>query len=334
MPKALANLEQSSVRATGDSAYSDAQLLLAARLYYIDGMLQSQIARMVGVSQAKVSRMLAVARERGLVRITIPEFDPRDIELEQALCTQFKLDAAVVVRQMAGQSTADLRNTLGYFAAPIVTAWMTSNLTVALAGGRTLQSLTDAMCQRPGPARLVLVQAMGNVDATPGSYDASEIIRRLAQSWSSSYWALNTPAPAPSVAVARQLLALKDVREVFDRLSTADFALVGVGNLENSVFLERGILKPRDIEMLRQAGAVGEILGRFFDASGRECSTPLRDQIISLPLEKLRRIPQVVGVVAGSDRTEAIRAAIRGGLLKSLVIDDDTARLLLKPMRR
>jgi len=319
----------SAVRASTDSAYSDAQLLLAARLYYIDGMLQSQIAKMVGVSQAKVSRMLAVARDRGLVRITIPEFDPRHGELETSLCDRFKLRAAVVIRRVPGQTTADVRNTLGYFAAPVCTAWLAQHATVAVAGGRTLQSLTDAMSQQPAPARLVLVQAMGNVDATPGRYDASEIIRRLAASWGSVYLALNTPAPAPSAAVARQLLALKDVKDVFAQLAMADAALVGIGNLTNSVFLERGILKPRDVEALRRAGAVGEILGRFYDVAGRECDTPLRERIISLPLERLRNTPNVVGVVAGSDRSEAILAAIRGKLVKSLVIDDATAHQLM-----
>jgi DNA-binding transcriptional regulator LsrR (DeoR family) len=40
------------------------------------------------------------------------------------------------------------------------------------------------------------------------------------------------------------------------------------------VFVERKILTPRDTSALRKAGAVGEILLRFFNALGRECDTP------------------------------------------------------------
>lgn len=324
----------SKVASHADAPYSDAQLLLAARLYYVDGILQTQIGKMVGVSQAKVSRMLAAARERGLVRITVPEFEPRDGDLEQQLRRRLKLKAVVVVRQVAGQSMTELRNTLGYFAGPAAAEWFSAQTTVAVAGGRTLQSLIDSLSRQPGPGQPTIVQAMGNVDAAPGGYDASEIGRILAQRWRGSFLALNTPAFVPDASVCRRLVDLREVREVFDRLAGADIALVGVGTLQESVFIERGVLQPRDIESLRRAGAVGEILGRFYNAQGKECATPFRDRVLSLSFDKLRKAPLAVGVLAGGERTEAILAAVRGGLLNALIIDDVAARKLVPPARR
>jgi DNA-binding transcriptional regulator LsrR (DeoR family) len=317
-----------------EATYSDAQLLLAARLYYVDGILQNQIGRMVGVSQAKVSRMLSVARQRGLVKITVPEYDPRDRDLERELCSRFKLRAALVVRQVAGQTVSELRNTLGYFAGPVVASWLKPQSLVAVAGGRTLERLAESMSLGAGPAGLTIVQAMGHVDATPGPYDASEIGRTLARHWNAKYLTLNTPALLPEAAVCRRLLALKEVHDVFERLSTAEAAMIGVGNLENSVFIDRGALTGRDIQKLQKAGAIGEILGRFYDAAGKECETPFSDRVVSLPLERLRRVPLVVAVVAGSDRAAAIRGALRGGLVKALVTDDGCAGRLLEAMKK
>jgi deoxyribonucleoside regulator len=74
---------------------------------------------------------------------------------------------------------------------------------------------------------------------------------------------------------------------------------------------------------------VGEICGRFFDAEGRECNSRWRNRAISLELEYLRKIPQVIGVAAGPDRAPAVAAAMRGGLLKSLLIDERGALALL-----
>jgi len=59
----------------------DDELILAARLYFIDGLSQAQVAKLVSASQAKVSRMLAEARARGFVRITVPEYETRDVAL-------------------------------------------------------------------------------------------------------------------------------------------------------------------------------------------------------------------------------------------------------------
>jgi len=46
--------------------YTDEQLILAARLCFVDGLPQAQIGKLVNVSQSKISRMLAMARERQL----------------------------------------------------------------------------------------------------------------------------------------------------------------------------------------------------------------------------------------------------------------------------
>jgi deoxyribonucleoside regulator len=311
-------------------AYSDAQLILAARLYYADGLSQAQVAKMVGASQAKVSRMLSQAREQGIVRISVPEFSPRDEGLEEQLCKKFGLREAVVVRRLGKQAPSDLRGTVGYFAAPVVSSWLTSTTTIAVAGGRTIRSLAEKMQPPAGVRGITVVQSMGNIDEIPGAYDALEFGRIVAQRWHGTLLSLNTPALLADSGVCRQFMAVDQVRKVFERLAKADIALVGVGNLQNSVFLERRVLKPRDIDMLKKAGAVGEIVGRFYDANGKECETPFRHRVISVGLDKLKKMEQVVGVVAGSDRTAAILGAIRGGILKSLVLDDGAAEALVQ----
>ena len=98
--------------------HSDDQLILAARLYFLDGLSQAQVGKFVHVSQSKVSRMLALARERGIVRVTVPEYEPRDRAAEGALKRAPGLDA-VVIRSISTLHIEDVRQTLGYFAAPV-----------------------------------------------------------------------------------------------------------------------------------------------------------------------------------------------------------------------
>lgn len=95
---------------------------------------------------------------------------------------------------------------------------------------------------------------------------------------------------------------------------------------------ERRVLSSVDVNELREAGAVGEVCGRFFDASGRECATPMRDRVISIDLDVLRTGRHVVAVTTGGARSGAIRAAIAGGLLHSLVIDGAGAAAILSAL--
>ena len=308
--------------------YSDERLRLAARLYYVDGLGQNEVARFVKVSQAKVSRLLAMARERGIVRITVADYDPRQAGLEQRLQRELGLKSAVVIKAIDGLATSDLRRSVGHFAALAVETLIQPRDVVAIAGGRTMHELVQHFPE-PRNKALTVVQAMGSADSNVSAFDAPEIGRVMAQRLGGTFLSLNTPAFIPEKRTRDALLKLEQVRGVHDHLDRANLALVGVGTLENSVFVERGALDQDGIAMLKRAGAVGEICGRFIDASGRECDTPWQDRVMSISLDQLKRMPQVVGVVSGSDRTAALLAAIKGKILKSLVIDELGATALL-----
>lgn len=308
--------------------YSDDRLRLAARLYYIDGLGQNEVAKFVKVSQAKVSRLLALARERGIVRITVADYEPRHTELEAQIRARFGLGTVVVIKTVEGFTNTDLRKAVGHFAAEALNTLIKPGDVVAIAGGRTIHELVHHLPEVRNKA-LTVVQAMGSVDSNVSAFDAQEVGRVVAQRLGGSFLALNAPAYIPEKRTRDTLLKLPQVRAVHDHLARAQVAIVGVGTLENSVFVERGTLSPDNIQELRDAGAVGEVCGRFFDKNGEECETDWRDQVMSAEAAQLRKIPQTIGVVSGNDRTAAISAAIRGKLINGLIIDESGAMTLL-----
>jgi DNA-binding transcriptional regulator LsrR (DeoR family) len=170
---------------------------------------------------------------------------------------------------------------------------------------------------------------MGSVDSTVNGFDAQEVGRVMAQRLGGNFLSLNTPAFIPEKRTRDALLDLQQVRTVHENLDRARVALVGLGTLANSVFVERGTLDAAMIRELERAGAVGEICGRFIDHEGDECATGWRDRVISVQIDQLRKIPEVIGVVSGGDRSAALLAAIKGGIIKSLVIDEVGASALL-----
>lgn len=316
--------------APGKSAFTDDQLILAARLSYIENLPQARIAKLVNASQAQVSRMLALARERGLVRITVAEREPRDGELERRLQERCGL-TAVVIRTVPGLAGEDLRGLVGISAAPTVAGWLhTDGMRIAVAGGRTLRALVDACRPSAPPAGITVLQAMGHIDAMPGPADAMEIGRTLAAHLGGTFSTLGAPVFLPDAATCRRLSAHGHVGAVLGELAHADIALVGIGTLADSLFIERGALTPADHAALVRAGAVGEVLGRFVDQQGVPCRTGLEERTLSLPLAQLAAVPRVVAVVAGRDRAAALRAVAAGGVVREAIIDQDLAHALLE----
>jgi DNA-binding transcriptional regulator LsrR (DeoR family) len=312
--------------ATADD--TDDDVTSVARLYYLDGLGQQAIAAMLGVSRSTISRLLTAARERGIVRISVDPWDPRDAALERRLCERFGLRYAVVIRALR-RTAETVRRAVGYYAAAAVAERFQPGQTIGLAGGRTLYELVNALAAGHPPTRPRVVQLMGNIDPATSLIDPTELARMLAVRFDGTCYTLNAPAFASDRRTRDVFIDhehIRTVRKLFDAL---DIALVGIGSLDESAFVERGVLTAADFAALRDAGAIGEICGRFYDRSGRECTTEYRDRVVSVELDELRRCQEVVGVTNGPRRAHAVFAALRGRLVNALVIDQQGAEALL-----
>jgi DNA-binding transcriptional regulator LsrR (DeoR family) len=308
--------------------YPDDLLRMAATLYYVDGLGQTEVANFVRVSQTKISRLLAIALDRGIVRISVDQYNPRNEALEQDLKARFGLKSAAVIKTAKNATREAARQTVGHFGAPYVASLLPHSGVVAIGGGRSVSEVVQRL-RRGDVRRLTVVQAMGSIDSNISPVDALEQGRALVSLWGGEFLTLSTPAFAPDKKTRDSFLGSDQIRSVWQRLRKADAALVGVGPLEQSVYSERGVFNAADVVHLRSCGAVGEICGRFFDAKGQECNSRWRNRAISIELDYLRKIPQVNGVAAGPYRAAAVAAAMRGGLLKSLLIDESGAQALM-----
>ena len=235
----------------------------------------------------------------------------------------------VVVRNMPG-ADENLRRTVGYFAAGDAAEWIQQATTVGVAGGRTLGALIHAMEAQPPATGPEVVQLMGTIGASPSNIDASELCRMLAMRFHGVVQTISAPAFVEDARVREMFLSHRQIRSVWRSFSSLDLAFVGIGTLDDSVFVVRDVYEPADLKQLRAAGAVGEICGRFFDARGRECESPYRDRVVSIELDVLRQGRNVVGVTTGRNRAAAVRASIAGKIINGLIIDEQGARAVLE----
>ncbi len=307
----------------------DKLLTLVATLYYRDGLSQNKVAQIADVSQSKISRLLAQARERGLVHITVAAFAPRDEKLEALCRKKFSLQHAVIIKTLPGQQTLARHEMIGYYSAPIVRSWLHVNDAICLSAGRMLSHLIRALAQTKPVSGLALLQTMGSIDVEMQQYDAIELSRLLAMAWNAKLLQLQAPAIAADRAERDAFIHHQQIRNVLKKIAGSRLALVGIGIPTDSVFLERNFFHSIEAARLASQGVVGEICGRFFDKAGRECKTEYRDRVISVELDQLREMPEVAACVSGANRATAVRAAIRGKLIKSIITDEETMTAVL-----
>ena len=86
-----------------------------------------------------------------------------------------------------------------------------------------------------------------------------------------------------------------------------------------------------EMDALRAAGAVGDLLGRFFDQDGKVVDCEFNDRVLGLELEALRG-RQVTAIAGGREKLASIRGALAMGLISTLVTDEATAESLVEDM--
>jgi deoxyribonucleoside regulator len=311
----------------------DDRVLLMARiasLYYEVGLTQAEVARQVEVSRSTVSRLLDEARELGIVEVRIHHPLARAPVLERELKERFSLKGAWVLAE-EGLPYDRMVRRLGDLAAEYLHDQLYAEAVLGLTWGRTVAAVVRAM-RKPGSFPVHVVQLAGSVGRMGPERDGLELARTLADVLGGSCLYMRAPIIVKTAELCHALMEDPDIREALRVGEKADFAIAGIGSVarDHSTVVETGYLSSQELSELAEAGAVGDIGSRHFDAQGKECRVDLNERVIGLSLEQLRAIPRVVGVAGGSWKAQAILAALRGGLVDILVTDQATAEYVLR----
>lgn len=309
----------------------DELLATVASLYYRLNQSQAEIADRFGVSTSKISRMLKEARDRGIVEIQIHMPIPRSVELEQELMQRFGLRDAAVLQTGNENDESNLLRSTGRLAASHLQhaiAQLPVGSSIGVAWGTSVFAAVTAL-QPMNSLQIDVVQLIGGVGAL--AVDSPDLSRVVAAKLGGRHYDLHAPVLVERPSARKVLFSEPTVREALARARGVKLAITGIGSVEDqaSSFLRAGLLTSADLANLRGAGAVGEMVGRFFNANGSVADTEINQRIIGIELDDLHRIPQVVAVARGLSKIDAILGAMAGRYLTMLATDEFTARALL-----
>ncbi|WP_315560761.1 sugar-binding domain-containing protein [Actinomyces gerencseriae] len=314
----------------GNLTRNRASLLLeVARMYWDEGLGQTEIARRTGYSRPTISRMLAEARRVGVVTVTVAHPIERLMALEKRLVDAFGLKTARVSEATPGNGS-DIGPDVARTAADLLLESCGPHSVIAVSNGRAVAAVVHHTPERSWPSSTA-VAMLGSVGESFNTEDGPDVCRNLSLRLGGRFRSLTVPLVFDSLTLARAVREEDQVATTLELAARSDIALTGVGTVGTSVSpLLRRWMTPEVVRECRKRNVVAHVCGHHLDASGRHVHTALCDRTLCLDPERLREIPLVVGVAAGPDKIVAIRAALRGGYLSALVTDEATARAVLK----
>ncbi|MGQ9367973.1 sugar-binding transcriptional regulator [Azospirillum sp. ST 5-10] len=302
-----------------------------AQMYHSEGRRQADIAQHLRISQASVSRMLKRALEEEIVRTTVVSPPGTYGDLETALRERYALPEAIVVECSEDRDGAIMAR-IGEAAAHLLETTMQPGEIIGVSSwSETILKMVENIHPMKGGKAKYVVQTLGGMGDPTVQTHATLLTTRLAKLTGATPRLLTTPGVAPSREAKLIMLGDQYVRETMDMFGRITLAFMGIGAIEPSRMLSRSgnVFSPKELAEAAEAGAIGDMSLRFFDIQGRAVKTPLDERVIGMTLDELARVDRVIALAGGRSKTDAIRGALRTGVLDMLITDRFTACRLL-----
>lgn len=299
----------------------------AAWLYYEDGLNQSEIAAMLGVSRASVVNYLQEARERGAVLITMDAGVVARSSVSRALAARYGLVEALVVPSPPDADATQRLTALGAAGARQLVRMVNPGETLCVSWGKTVLAVADAITHRVEGVTVVQVTgaAMGKRE-----FSAELCSAIMARNLGAVSMNLHAPALLSSAELCTALKREPALQRQFDlihRAQTIVFGLSGLG--PESTMRSAEITTQEEIDAYVKDGAAAVLICRFLNAEGEPVRRDLDHCMMGIELDELLAIPRRLCVAGGSTKVDALRAALKGGYATHLVTDMNTAAALL-----
>jgi DNA-binding transcriptional regulator LsrR (DeoR family) len=297
-----------------------------ARRYYLEGASKSEIAAELGLSRFKVARLLERARATGLVRIELDAPGEINLELSVRVRSAYGLRHCIVI-EAPEDDDALLRGALGRAAAELLSEIVEPGDVLGVSWARSLMAMRGSLTRLPACDVVQLTGAL----SLPADESPVELVRDLARRSNGRGFFYYAPMVLPDALTARVLRTQPDVAHALSRFADVTKAVVGIGAWQQGLSTVADALSEHEREELYDLGVRGELSGVQFDGDGQPVITPLTDRLIGIDAAQLHAVPEVIALAYGAPKTAAVDAAIRGGLITSLVTHTAMARELLHP---
>ncbi|MCG8478305.1 MAG: hypothetical protein MI724_04350 [Spirochaetales bacterium] len=294
-----------------------------AWMYYYADMNQQMIAKQLDINRVKVTRLLKRVRDEGIVRVEIQGDHVGLYPLEEELRRVTGLQQVVVVPE-----TDRCHDSVCHGIGHLFNELLSPVGRLGMGLSRTLFNLSKYLDpERCGISSVTSISgtATPSLALTPANAGLA-----VAQALAVDFFAIWSPVIVSPSTDARTVLSDKFIATALDMAADVDWALVGIGNVNDSQLMQMGYISEEELTDIKSRGVVGEISGNYFTTKGTTTATSIDHRIIAVDFPM--RCP-VIGAACGADKVEPIVGAIRAGYIQGVVTDEPTAKAVVTLMK-
>lgn len=303
----------------------DALLVRCAYLFYQDKLNIKEVGQRLNISRFKVSRYLKEAEERGYVEIRFQfpgnQYETLAMEIED----HFKVPRVIIVPVTAEMEGETIRKIVGQRGTEILKECKT-NSSIGVTWGRTIATMVREL---PVDAIQLsrITELTGGYGMINPKLSTSSLAPLLAHKTNASCYQMHGPILTSNEEIARSILADQSLMRTLEMGAASDMAIFGVANLSReSMLYQSHMMSEQQLGYLKSKGAVGSMIGRFFNSAGEEVQSIYTSRSIALSWQDFLKIPERIALVGGRGKVEAIEGMLTGGVATTIILDNLAAQ--------
>jgi len=300
----------------------------AAVLYYLEGKIQSEIAKELYLSRPKVSRLLKKARELKIVDITINYQSDEMERLQGEVRRIFGIPNVIVVKTLSDENET-LRQ-VGKAAAKELGMVLHDDMILGISWGKHVR-MTSSYLKKHNYKNMDVVELFGAISYDVEQKDMLSIGKDVAGKLNGSLYPLSAPIYVKDPLAREAIVQTPIIKRTLETIEECDLILTGIGVVEGNS-LQTLWDNYVDFDMKRKVivnGGVGFILAHFFNDKGEFLDIEANETIIGIRTETIKKKP-IMAMASGTSKAKAIHAALKGGLLDTIVSDEDTLKMVVE----
>ena len=314
-----------------DSKFDVSLMVKVAQMYYIDGMKQEEIAKELQISRSLISMILTEARAVGIVQINIRNPQLNNEELSKEFEEKFNLKQCMIV-PTAVQDTNTLRKLVTQRAADVFNQEVSERSNVGISWGKTCFEFITQFSSETVLKDVSVVPLIGGSKQAAHYFQVNEMVRVFAEKVGGIPYFIYAPSLNASTEEKEVFENSLYMQPILKKWANMDIIVAAVGSLPDMNTQEGKIyIGGTEIEsIIEDSRAVGEVCARYFDKEGNFIKNEYFDRITGISIEELRRARTTIGMAVGSEKINAILAAMKTKIFDIFITDEQTAKSVLK----
>lgn len=294
-----------------------------AKMYYINNMTQQQIADAFHISRPLVSSLLARARELEIVHIEIKDpYGDNDAWLNY-LKYKYGIKDGAIIPKINSFSLSE--SIYSWKAVEIMSELILQSSHIGLGWGNVIDQVIRCFSKDIVTTPKTFFPLVGSLLSSGREFHTNELVRRIAEKFTSSSLFLNAPLFPNSTSEREVFINTADYKSLEKEYKNMDLAIITVSSFPTVPDMASAYRVP-NLDIRKQI--VGEMIAYYYFDNG-DFYISSTDIAIHCPLDYLRNTKNVLLLVPENVSSNALLGILKTGLITHIIIAEESLSSIL-----